>query len=224
MYSAADGQYAWDKTITNFKNALAAGRPMHLDTTVTLTYVSDSTSGTKSTVIVNMQAQFNKYTVFYASPYGRVDSLNQDLSLYKPWFSTLMFSQAFNVSDNNVWNPQQSITWQKAFGMAGFMQNMCIALVAADGISIKISFWGLSMQSANGILFSDTSKNSTSNLPIIYTGGNSTDSTHADNQGNYVSSISILQGNPVLLGVLVCPMDSFVNHPQHNFTGIPSLR
>jgi hypothetical protein len=224
MYASAGGEYAWDKTITDFKNALAAGRPMHLDTTVTLTYVSDSTSGTKSTVVVNMQAQFNKYTTFYASPYSKVDSLKQGLSFYKPWFSTLMFSQAFNVSNNIVWNPQQPITWQKAFGVAGFMQNMCIALVVADGVSIKISFWGLGTQSAQGILFSDTSKNSTSNLPIIYTAGNSTDSTYADNQGNFVSSISIPQGNPVLLGVLVCPMDAFANHPQYIFTGIPSLR
>lgn len=224
MLSSANGNYVWNKTITNLKSALASGSQLHIDTAINVTYISDSTSGVKNQAVVIMQVQFNKFTVFYASPYSKADSLNQDLSLYKPWFDQPVFWQAFNVSDNTVWDPQQPVNWQKAFGMGGFMQNMCIALVAADGVSMKISIEAPGMQNAEGILLSDSSKNSPGKAPVIYTSGNGTDSSYADNQGNFIYSVSIPQGNPVLLGVLVCPMDTFVNHPRNLFTGMPSLR
>lgn len=215
MYDSANNKYVWDKTISNLQSSLAAGSSISLDTTITITYVSDSTLGTKNTVEVNVAANFNKYTVFYSSPYAKVDSLNQDLKLYKPWFSSLMFKQAYNVSDNTVWLPGNNPTWQTAFGPTGFMQNMCIALVVIDGADIKISFKTPdTIQSTGRNLYSNTIENSKSYSPIIYTTNSSINSPYVDTNGDFVYAISSPPGNAILLGVLVCKMSDFVNHPR----------
>jgi hypothetical protein len=210
MYESAGNKYVWDKTIGNLKTSLAAGSSMQLDTNITITYVSD-TSGAKSSVDVNMQAQFNKYTVFYSSPYSKADSLNQDLKLYQPWFSSPMFYQAFNVSDNTVWNKEATVTWQTAFGPAGFMQNICIALVAVDGVNIKISFKTPDTQNADR---SSTVENPQYDPSMMYTANSSINSSYIDTGGDFVYTITSLPGNAILLGVLVSTMDSFVNHPH----------
>lgn len=211
MYASANHKYVWNKTIANLKNALATGTSMQLDTAITITYVPDSTSGTKSQVAVNIKAQFNKYTIFYASPYAKADSLNQGLKPYQPWFSWPMFSQAYNISNNTVWLPNQNPTWQTVFGWAGFMQNVCIALVAADGVNVTISFNVPGSQSVN------TNNDSTAikYAPIVTTG--STNSSYVNSNGDFIYTITYtsMPGNQLLLGVLVCSMAAFVNNRLH---------
>jgi len=210
MYGLADQKFAWDKTIGNLQSALAAGQQLQLDTTITIIYLADTTSATTDTIGVNIQAQFDKYTVFYSSPYSRPDSLNAGLAAYKPWFCPPVFSVAYNTNDNAVWNSQSPVTWQTAFGPNGFMQNMCIGLVAVDGINIEISFHDPHPSSTSAAVFSNLMANSKCYAPIIY----SADS-HVSNAGsgttNLVYSIKSPPGDPLLLGVIVCTMADFAH-------------
>lgn len=216
MYDSANHKYVWDKTINDLQSAIASGSSVNLDTTIAITYVSDSTSGTKSTVEVNMKAQFNKYTVFYSSPYSKVDSLNQNLKPYQPWFSSVMFAQAFNINNNTVWISGKNPTWQTAFGPTGFMQNMCIALVAVDGVNIQVSFTipdtSATTQNMDRKLYSSSVENAKCYSPIIYTTDSSINSSYIDTNGNFVYTITSPPGNPILLGVLVSIMGDFANH------------
>lgn len=226
IFQAANGNYAFNETITTLKAALAggAGKSFGLDTSTASsntshTWASGSTSvafdlfsfgasasydnlTTQATAsALNIQVSFKKVTTFAAGPYSQKNANDPILSQYSPWFVGAVLSLAYTTQDNTVWNNQSATTWNTAFGPAGFLQRMATAIVVADGVDITITSTA-SFDSSDQTTITASAK--TGFWPFFQAqgqGGSKNTITFND-AGQFTATTSIPAGNPQVIGVL----------------------
>jgi hypothetical protein len=232
MFANANGSYAWNQTIDALQKALAGGasKSFRLDSLKSSSDIKHTWAKATTSIFFNIfsfggganydnmstkaftsglkiSASFNKVTTFAAGPYAQSDPNNLILAKFNPWYNSAVLSLAYTSKDNKVWNNQSPITWEKAFGSAGFLQRMTTALVVADDISI-------SMTSSASFSSSEQEQIMASAQAGIWPffrvsgGGGSTSLVTFNESGQFTSVTTIPAGNPQILGILQSPMSS----------------
>jgi hypothetical protein len=228
----AGGTYAWNKTVDKLKAALAGGasksftmNSLTQSTDVKHTWAGGSTSvffdlfsfgggggydnlSAKATSAgVNITASFAKVTTFAAGPYAQKDLNDPILAKDSPWYDSAILALAYTTKDNTVWSNQSSITWDKAFGSAGFLQRMATALVVADGIEITMTSTATYSSSEQEQIKAAAKVGLWPFFSVSGGGGSTTTVTFSDS-GTFTSKTSIPLGNPQMLGIVQSSMAS----------------
>lgn len=230
MFAEAGGKFPWDRTIDDLKSALAGGQPKtaKLDSSTDSSDLShtwakasgsvlfdifsfggggsyDTLTEKTTTAGLTVNAKFQKVTTFASKQYSQSNPNDPVLSKYKPWYYGAALSYAYSTKDNTVWNNQNPITWEKAFGDSGFLQRETTALVVADGIDIEITSSAsyssdeqteIKAAAEGGIWPFFSAKGS---------GGHTTKVTFNDD-GTFTSTTNSPLGNPQILGILQSSM------------------
>ncbi|MET3981073.1 hypothetical protein ABIB62_003592 [Mucilaginibacter sp. UYP25] len=232
IFQGANGNYAWNQTIDALQTALNGGqsKSFTLDTAtassdISHTWANGSASGlfdffsigggasydnltTKLTSAnINISASYQKLTTFAAGPYAQTNSNNPALSSYSPWYVSSILALAYTTQDNTVWNNAKPVTWDKAFGPAGFLQRMATALVVADGITITTVSSASFNTSDQTTITAAASGGFWPFFSASGSGGSSTTVTF-DDQGRMTATTKSALGNPQILGVLQSPISS----------------
>lgn len=230
MFAAAEGKYAWNKTIESLKSALAGGGSKSFSmnsktesSSLQHTWAKGSTSIffdifsfgggasydklTQSAISegLEIEASFEKVTTFAAGPYAQKDENDPILSDLEPWYMSAALSKAYKTKDNTVWNNQAATTWETAFGSDGFFQRMATAIVAADGVSIKMTSTA-SYSSSEQEEIRGAAKAGVWPFFTVSGQGGSTTKVTFDDYGRFTSETTIAKGNPQILGVLQSSM------------------
>lgn len=130
-YYNADQHYIWDKSINDLSSELEKGQMLTINVDTTIVDCTDS-CGIVNIVIC---AHLNHIIVFYAYPYSQIDTSNNNTFLYKPWFVSCYLNAAYNNINQSVLS---SINWENAFGLSGYMQKLCKAIIVVDSGNIDM--------------------------------------------------------------------------------------
>lgn len=231
-FSAANQQYAWNKTQDMLKSNLAQGESksftMNSQTAssdTTHTWASGNTSvffdlfsfgggGGYDNITVkatnsglNIAASFQKVTTFAAGPYAVADPNNPILSKYQAWYNSAVMALAYNTKDNTVWNPQGMSNWNAAFGPNGYLQRLASAIVAVDGIDITMTS-NAQYSSSEQTQIQAAAKAGFWPFFTATGKGGYTNTVTFNDQGQFTCKTSCALGNPQILGVLQTPTSS----------------
>jgi hypothetical protein len=144
---------------------------------------------------INVSATFSRVTTFQAVP--------------GPWYSSGAFGIAYHQSDNTVWVPATSPTWETTFGPTGNMQRFAGSLIVVDGISISVtSDASLSTTEQTAI----TAQADVGFWPFFSAKSNGGQDTSAtfDDTGRMTTTTTSPAGNPAILGVNVLTASEFL--------------
>jgi hypothetical protein len=203
-FSNAGNNYVWNATISDLQSSINAGNPVSfiLDTTIITAQLDTNSNGynvlKNDTTHININAKFDHVSVFFALPMDPDKPSSSNPAGYLPWFSGCALNAAFVNMDKQLLPDTARPNWDAIFGNNGFLKNVCVALVAVDGINIKVTVTSSAalLPSVNGQLkatsLKPVSTNQTKNNIIFY----------------YTTVSSV--GHPNLLGVLVASIADFV--------------
>jgi hypothetical protein len=227
MQTASDnpGIAAYDGTIEDLKHALEGGHPKAFtlnseteSSDISHTWAKTDVGGildffwgggsanyqkwteniTSSGVTIKIS--FDKLVPFVAGPLYEpsTDPVLQD---YTPWYEGKALSIGYHHNDNTIWQ-HGAPTWADTFGPDGDFQRFCAALIVVDGVTLE-------MESSASIAKAEQEQFETAIEAGFFpffeangSGGWSHQTTFNDN-GSFKVTSSCVQGNPVVMGVLV---------------------
>jgi hypothetical protein len=229
-FASAGQKYAWNKTIEDLQYALKGGASSHftLDSKTASKNISHTWAKASASVIFDLfsiggggsydhlseraisaglkvDVNFEKTTTFTAGPLAQANSTDPILKSYQPWYDSAALSLAYTTKDNSVWNKQNPVNWDKAFGSSGFLQRVASALVVADGISITMTSSATYNSSDQKTIIENAGAGFWPFFSVKEKGGTST-TVKFDGSGTFTINVNIPLGNPQILGILQAPM------------------
>lgn len=197
-YIDANYQYAWNKTIDQLFTMLekSKGLTFRADTVINQQSIGLFQNEViknllkLSEVKVSIHCSFDKVAIFEALPYSTLDTVNLILDQYKPWFSYCLYNKLFNNEP-----VLKAKNLQKQYNE--WTQTICTALIVADGINIQ-----LKLESSSKTLLDNIARY----LPVD---PDQIIRTIINHKAVYTlsSNTTGMAGNPILLGVLVVPIN-----------------
>lgn len=159
---------------------------------------SSSQSETFSSAGVTVDANLKHVTTFTAVPGA--------------WYSSSALADAFSTQSGSLWKSGSSINWTNTFDPnKGNLTRFAASIVVASGMYIKV-------ESAASFSQSDRTEISNANAsgmwPFYSSNSNSGTNTAVsfNNNGNMTVIITSAPGIPIVLGVNVVPIGTFVGH------------
>lgn len=154
----------------------------------------DKLSQKAATSDITVTASFHNVVSFSADP--------------GPWYVSSALSIAYNTPDNTVWR-HGTPNWDSTFGPSGNMLRFATGLVVVDGIDATITSSATYSDSEQQEI---TASASVGIWPFFSFGGEGghTTSTSFDSSGSMTVTVSNPPGNPVVLGVNVEPVATYL--------------
>ncbi len=143
---------------------------------------------------ITVQARFHNVLTFSADP--------------GPWYVSAALSAAYNTTDNTLWS-HGTPSWQSTFGPTGNMLRFATSLVVVDGIDSVIRSTASYSESEQQEI---TASASVGIWPFFSFGGEGghTTATSFESDGSMTVTVSNPPGNPVVLGVNVEPVATYL--------------
>jgi hypothetical protein len=160
-----------------------------------------------ATSTFNISATFNKVLTFPLAPLARPSS-DPILSQYQPWYSSPALNLAYQHQDNTVWKNTPP-TWADTFGPEGNMLRTASALVIVDGVTITMSSSATFSAAQQQEMQTAVEAGIWPFFEAEGSGGWSNKPSFSD-QGAVTITCSSPAGNPVILGVIVTPIDALL--------------
>jgi hypothetical protein len=157
---------------------------------------------------MNISATFQKVLTFPLAPLSKV-STDPILSQYQPWYNSGALNLAYQHQDNTVWDNNPP-SWADTFGPEGNMQRTASALVIADGISITIESSAAFAAEQQGDVQTAVEAGFWPFFEAEVASGWSNKVTF-DTAGKATVTCNSMAGNPVILGVIVTPIEGLLS-------------
>lgn len=228
----AGAGFAYTASITALTNALASGVPKSFtldsktasgklnskwaqaDMSAAYWFVSVSASSQWDHTITDMASNGVKTTVSIkklvtlpGGPYSLATPMSPDLSKYLPWYNSKALQTARAQNDNLLWK-HSAPTWDQTFGPNGNMQQATTALIVVDGVQSKTTTTA-SVAKSDQENFAAQAKLGVWPWFQAEGGGGWKNDVEFNDDGSFtVTSGNPMLGNPVVLGVLVTPIES----------------
>jgi hypothetical protein len=214
-----NGVPVFSRTIADLRGAIPQGEARSVD--------FDSTSASSDVSHTWAKAEVSGlYDFFSGSAGGGYDQLSQkatgsELTVQAsfhnvisfsadpgPWYVSAALSAAYNTTDNTLWR-HGTPSWQSTFGPTGNMQRFATGLVVVDGIDAVITSSASYSDSEQQEI---TASASVGIWPFFSFGGEGghTTATSFDSSGSMTVTVSNPPGNPMVLGVNVEPVATYL--------------
>ncbi|HEY8548256.1 MAG TPA: hypothetical protein VIL36_24525 [Acidimicrobiales bacterium] len=154
----------------------------------------DQLSKKAATSGVTVKASFHNVLTFEADPGA--------------WYVSAALAAAYHTKDNTLWR-HGTPDWDSTFGPGGNMLRFATSLVVADGINATISSTATYSESERQTIKANASVGI---WPFFSFGGSGGHTTQTDfaSDGSMTVTVSNPPGNPVVLGVNVEPVETYL--------------
>lgn len=228
----AGAGFAYTASITALTNVLASGVPKSFtldsktansklnskwaqaDMSAAYWFVSVSASSQWDHTITDMASNGVKTTVSIqklvtlpGGPYSLATLMSPDLSKYLPWYNSKALQTARAQNDNLLWK-HSAPTWDQTFGPKGNMQQATTALIVVDGVQSKTTTTASVAKSDQENFKAQAKLGVWPWFQAEGSGGWKNDVEFNDDGSFTVTSGNPTLGNPVVLGVLVTPIEN----------------